>query len=62
MVTELAVQVTPKAVEKAAWGVPPEHPDLVPVAEAARLVDIYRSLAELEEVFVRLMEKEDVHQ
>jgi protein tyrosine phosphatase (PTP) superfamily phosphohydrolase (DUF442 family) len=37
-----------KLVEKAAWGVPPEHPDLVPVAEAARLVDLYRSLAELE--------------
>lgn len=42
-----------KAVEKAAWGVPPEHPDLAPVAEAARLVDIYRSLAELESVRTR---------
>lgn len=42
-----------KAVERAAWRVPPDHPDLVPVAEAARLVDIYRSLAELESVRAR---------
>ncbi len=37
-----------KEIEKANWSVPTEHPDLVPVAEAARLVDIYRALAELE--------------
>lgn len=37
-----------KEIEKAAWGVPAEHPDLVPVAEAARLVDLYRALGELE--------------
>ena len=37
-----------KEIEKAGWSAPKEHPDLVPVAEAARLVDIYRALAELE--------------
>lgn len=37
-----------KSIEKALWGVPKDHPDLVPVAEAARLVDVYRALAELE--------------
>lgn len=37
-----------KEIEKAGWGVPKEHPDLVPVAEAARLADIYRALSELE--------------
>lgn len=37
-----------KHIERAFWGVPTEHPDLVPVAEAARLVDVYRALSELE--------------
>lgn len=37
-----------KEIEKAGWTVPAAHPDLVPVAEAARLVDIYRALAEHE--------------
>mgnify|MGYP001184550635 CR=1 FL=1 len=37
-----------KAVEKAGWTTPAEHPDLVPVSEAARLVDLYRALAELD--------------
>ncbi len=42
-----------KLIEKAAWTVPADHPDLVPVAEAARLVDIYRALAELDTVKTR---------
>lgn len=33
-----------KAIEKAAWKTPADHPDLVPAAEAARLVDLYRTL------------------
>ncbi len=33
-----------KAIEKAGWTVPKEHPDLVPVAEAARLADLLRLL------------------
>lgn len=37
-----------KAIEKAGWRVPAEHPDLVPVAEAGRLADLYRVLNELE--------------
>lgn len=32
-----------KAVEKAGWTVPADHPDLVPVAEAGRLADLFRS-------------------
>ncbi len=35
-----------KAIEKAGWGVPKDHPDLVPAAEAGRLADLYRMLRE----------------
>ncbi len=31
-----------KAIEKAGWKVPADHPDLVPVAEAGRLADLLR--------------------
>jgi len=34
-----------KAVEKAGWKVPVDHPDLVPAAEAGRLADLLRDLA-----------------
>ncbi|MFN0244856.1 MAG: hypothetical protein ACKVWV_18385 [Planctomycetota bacterium] len=34
-----------KAVEKAGWTVPADHPDLVPVAEAGRLADLFRDSA-----------------
>lgn len=37
-----------KAIEKAGWVSPPDHPDLVPVAEAGRLADLQRVLAESE--------------
>jgi protein tyrosine phosphatase (PTP) superfamily phosphohydrolase (DUF442 family) len=33
-----------KAIDKAAWQTPKDHPDLVPVAEAGRLADLYRIL------------------
>ncbi len=33
------------AVSRAGWAVPPEHPDLVPSAEAGRLTDLLRSSA-----------------
>lgn len=33
-----------KLVEKAGWVAPKDHPDLVPVAEAGRLADLYRIL------------------
>jgi protein tyrosine phosphatase (PTP) superfamily phosphohydrolase (DUF442 family) len=32
-----------KAIEKAGWGPPKNHPDLVPVAEAGRLADLLRT-------------------
>jgi hypothetical protein len=35
-----------KAIEKAGWTVPKDHPDLVPAAEAGRLADLYRVLNE----------------
>lgn len=35
-----------KAIEKAGWKAPPDHPDLVPVAEAGRLADLLRQLSE----------------
>lgn len=35
-----------KAIEKAGWTTPPDHPDLVPAAEAGRMVDLLRILAE----------------
>jgi hypothetical protein len=34
-----------KAIEKAGWMVPSDHPDLVPAAEAGRLADLLRVLA-----------------
>jgi len=34
-----------KAIEKAGWKAPPDHPDLVPLAEAGRLVDLFRFMA-----------------
>jgi hypothetical protein len=33
-----------KAIAKAGWTTPPDHPDLVPVAEAGRLADLLRNL------------------
>lgn len=33
-----------KAIEKAGWRAPKDHPDLVPVAEAGRLADLFRNL------------------
>lgn len=35
-----------KLIEKSGWVAPQDHPDLVPVAEAGRLVDLHRVLAE----------------
>jgi hypothetical protein len=35
-----------KVIEKAGWTTPRDHPDLVPVAEAGRLADLYRVLRE----------------
>lgn len=37
-----------KAIEKAGWKPPADHPDLVPVAEAGRLADLFRLAAGLE--------------
>jgi protein tyrosine phosphatase (PTP) superfamily phosphohydrolase (DUF442 family) len=34
-----------KAIEKAGWKTPADSPDLVPVAEAGRLADLFRTLA-----------------
>lgn len=39
-----------KVIEKAGWITPREHPDLVPVAEAGRLADLYRVLHDSEYV------------
>ena len=33
-----------KLIEAAGWKTPPDHPDLVPAAEAGRLADLYRDL------------------
>lgn len=33
-----------KAIEKSGWKAPKDHPDLVPVAEAGRLADLFRNL------------------
>lgn len=38
-----------KAIEKAGWKPPADHPDLVPVAEAGRLADLFRTLADHKE-------------
>jgi hypothetical protein len=35
-----------KAIEKAGWKAPQNHPDLVPAAEAGRLADLLRDVAE----------------
>jgi hypothetical protein len=35
-----------RAIERAGWRVPMDHPDLVPAAEAGRLADLYRVLAD----------------
>lgn len=35
-----------KAIERAGWTTPRDHPDLVPAAEAGRMVDLLRVLAE----------------
>lgn len=35
-----------KLIEKAGWTVPTDHPDLVPAAEAGRLVDHFRQIGE----------------
>lgn len=37
---------TLKLVEKAGWAAPADHPDLVPAAEAGKLADLFRVLAE----------------
>lgn len=39
-----------RVIEKAGWVAPKEHPDLVPLAEAGRMADILRILAEHESV------------
>jgi protein tyrosine phosphatase (PTP) superfamily phosphohydrolase (DUF442 family) len=39
-----------KAIEKAGWVSPPDHPDLVPAAEAGRLADLFRNLKDDERV------------
>ncbi len=50
-----------KTIEKAGWVSPVDHPDLVPAAEAGRLADLHRVLAETEyskrkpEEFIALM-------
>jgi len=33
-----------KLIEKAGWNTPPDHPDLVPAAEAGRLTELFRHL------------------
>jgi len=35
-----------KAIEKAGWKTPADHPDLVPAAEAGRMADLFRTLGE----------------
>lgn len=35
-----------KAIEQAGWSVPADHPDLVPAAEAGRMVDLFRAMCE----------------
>lgn len=39
-----------KAIESAGWVSPPDHPDLVPAAEAGRLADLFRNLQDDEAV------------
>jgi len=37
-----------KATEKSGWKTPADHPDLVPAAEAGRMADVLRVLAEVD--------------
>ena len=39
-----------REIEKASWSVPKDHPDLVPVAEAGRMADLFRLLLDGEVV------------
>ncbi len=39
-----------KLIEKSDWKTPPDHPDLIPVAEAGRLADLLRNLQDEEKV------------
>jgi uncharacterized membrane protein/protein tyrosine phosphatase (PTP) superfamily phosphohydrolase (DUF442 family) len=39
-----------KSIQKAGWKAPPDHPDLVPAAEAGRLADLLRNLQHAERV------------
>lgn len=38
-----------KAIEKSGWRAPADHPDLVPAAEAGRLADLFRELADTDD-------------
>lgn len=49
-----------KAIEKAGWTTPKNHPDLVPVAEAGRLADLYRVLAATDYVKAKPSELADL--
>jgi protein tyrosine phosphatase (PTP) superfamily phosphohydrolase (DUF442 family) len=49
MVTVDEVNEELKEIEKAGWKVPADHPDLVPVAVAGRLADLFRVTAETKE-------------
>lgn len=42
-----------RRIEKAGWKTPPDHPDLVPAAEAGRLADLFRNLRDDERVLAR---------
>lgn len=42
-----------KAIQQAGWSVPVDHPDLVPVAEAGRLADVFRHLMDDDEVLAK---------
>ena len=42
-----------KAIEKAGWKAPADHPDLVPAAEAGRLADLLRNLKDDEQTKAR---------
>lgn len=42
-----------KAIEKAGWIAPKDHPDLVPVAEAGRIADLLRNLQDNDRVKAR---------
>ena len=42
-----------KLIQKAGWRVPPNHPDLVPAAEAGRMADLFRVLIEQDRAMQR---------